>query len=63
MWWTIWAAGARSNTCARSWPTAPSAERQLEVYRKTGDLRAVVQDLVDETRQGVEQSARTYRLS
>ena len=40
-----------------------SAERQLEVYRKTGDLRAVVQDLVDETRQGVEQSARTYRLS
>jgi len=40
-----------------------SAERQLEVYRQTGDLRAVVQALVDETRQGVEQSAKTYRLS
>jgi carboxylate-amine ligase len=39
-----------------------SAERQVQVYRDTGDLRAVVQALVGETRESVEQSARTYRV-
>jgi glutamate---cysteine ligase / carboxylate-amine ligase len=39
-----------------------SAERQLQVYRDTGDLTAVVRALVDETREEVEQSARTYRV-
>jgi carboxylate-amine ligase len=39
-----------------------SAERQLQVYRETGDLKAVVRSLVDDTRQSVEQSARTYRV-
>jgi len=39
-----------------------SAERQVEVYRHTGDLRAVVQSLVEETRESVEQSARAYRV-
>jgi carboxylate-amine ligase len=39
-----------------------SAEKQVEVYRRTGDLRAVVQSLVDETRDGVEQSAKTYHI-
>src|SRR5262245_5071435 len=39
-----------------------SAERQLQVYRETGDLRAVVRAVVDETRESVEQSARTYRV-
>ena len=29
-----------------------SADRQLQVYRETGDLRAVVRWLVDETRAG-----------
>jgi carboxylate-amine ligase len=39
-----------------------SAEKQLRVYRETGDLRAVVQSIVDETRAEVEQSAMTYRV-
>ena len=39
-----------------------SAEKQVAVYRRTGDLRAVVQSLVDETRDGVEQSAKTYHV-
>jgi glutamate---cysteine ligase / carboxylate-amine ligase len=39
-----------------------SAERQVAVYRETGDLRAVVKSLVEETREGVEQSARAYRV-
>ena len=39
-----------------------SAERQVQVYRDTADLRAVVQALVEETRESVEQSARTYRV-
>ncbi len=39
-----------------------SAERQVQVYRDTGDLRAVVQALVEETRESVEDSARTYRV-
>jgi carboxylate-amine ligase len=39
-----------------------SAERQLQVYRNTGDLAAVVRALVEETREEVEESARTYRL-
>ena len=39
-----------------------SAERQVDVYRHTGDLRAVVQSIVEETREGVEQSARTYKV-
>ena len=39
-----------------------SADRQLRVYRETGDLRAVVRATVDETRDGVEQSARAYRV-
>jgi len=39
-----------------------SAERQVRIYRETGDLRAVVQALVDETRAGVEHSAKTYHL-
>jgi glutamate---cysteine ligase / carboxylate-amine ligase len=39
-----------------------SAERQMAVYRETGDLRAVVRSLVEETREGVEQSARAYRV-
>jgi carboxylate-amine ligase len=39
-----------------------SAEKQVQVYRETGDLRAVVRALVDETRQTVEQSARAYHV-
>jgi carboxylate-amine ligase len=39
-----------------------SAERQLQVYRETGDLASVVRALVDETREEVDQSARTYRI-
>ena len=39
-----------------------SAEKQVQIYRQTGDLRAVVQSIVDETRAEVEQSARTYRV-
>ena len=31
-----------------------SADRQLAVYRRTGDLKAVVQHVVEETRAGVE---------
>jgi glutamate---cysteine ligase / carboxylate-amine ligase len=34
-----------------------SADRQLQVYRETGDLRAVVRWLVDETRAGHEEAA------
>ena len=39
-----------------------SADRQLRVYRETGDLRAVVRDVVEETRESVEQSARAYQV-
>jgi glutamate---cysteine ligase / carboxylate-amine ligase len=39
-----------------------SAERQLRVYRETGDLSAVVRAIVDETREEAEESARTYRI-
>src|SRR5205814_4231731 len=39
-----------------------SADRQLEVYRRTGDLRAVVQAVVEETRDSVEQSPRAYHV-
>jgi carboxylate-amine ligase len=39
-----------------------SAERQLQVFRDTGDLKAVVRSLIDDTRQSVEQSARTYHV-
>jgi len=39
-----------------------SADRQLRVYRETGDFRAVVRSVVDETRASVEQSARAYRV-
>ena len=39
-----------------------SADRQLQVYKATGDLRAVAQSLVEETRESVEQSARTYHV-
>jgi carboxylate-amine ligase len=39
-----------------------SADRQLRVFHETGDLRAVVRSVVDETRESVEQSARTYRV-
>ena len=39
-----------------------SAERQVQVYRETGDLRAVVRALVEETRNSVEDSERTYRV-
>jgi hypothetical protein len=34
----------------------------LRVFRETGDLRAVVRSIVEETRESVEQSARTYRV-
>jgi carboxylate-amine ligase len=39
-----------------------SAERQLQVYRETGDLRAVVRFLVDETRATVERGAHSYHV-
>jgi carboxylate-amine ligase len=39
-----------------------SADRQLRVYRESGDLRAVVRAIVDETRDSVEQSARAYHV-
>ena len=38
------------------------AENQVQVYRGTGDLRAVGQSVVDETRAEVEQSARAYHV-
>jgi glutamate---cysteine ligase / carboxylate-amine ligase len=38
-----------------------SAERQLRVYQETGDLKAVVQHLVNETRGGVTQSSTSAR--
>jgi carboxylate-amine ligase len=34
-----------------------SADQQLRVFRETGDLRAVVRFLVEETRRGIELSA------
>jgi glutamate---cysteine ligase / carboxylate-amine ligase len=40
-----------------------SADRQLAVYRETGDLRAVVRAIVLETSESVDESARTYRVS
>jgi glutamate---cysteine ligase / carboxylate-amine ligase len=39
-----------------------SADRQLRVYRETGDLRTVVQALVAETRDSVDESARAYHV-
>jgi carboxylate-amine ligase len=39
-----------------------SADRQLRVYRETGDLRAVVRSVVDQTRDGVESTARAYQV-
>ena len=39
-----------------------SADRQLRVFRETGDLRAVVRAVVEETRDSVEQSARAYHV-
>ena len=39
-----------------------SADRQLQVFHDTGDLRAVVRAVVDETRDSVEQSARAYHV-
>jgi glutamate---cysteine ligase / carboxylate-amine ligase len=39
-----------------------SAERQVQIYRDTGDLREVVRSVVEETRNGIEQTARTYRV-
>jgi glutamate---cysteine ligase / carboxylate-amine ligase len=39
-----------------------SADKQVQTFRETGDLRAVVRSLVDETRDAVEQSARTYHV-
>lgn len=42
--------------------TGTSAHRQLAVYRQTGDLRAVVRSLVEDTREGVEQSAAAYQV-
>ena len=39
-----------------------SAEKQVQIYRQTGDLRAVVQSVVDDTRAEVEQSAKAYRV-
>jgi hypothetical protein len=39
-----------------------SADRQLAVYRQSGDLRRVVQSIVEETRDSVEQSARAYHV-
>ena len=39
-----------------------SAEKQVEIYRQTGDLRAVVRSIVDDTRAEVEQAARTYHV-
>ena len=40
-----------------------SADRQLAVYRETGDLREVVQAIVRETSESVDESARAYRVS
>ena len=39
-----------------------SADRQLRVFRETGDLRSVVRSVVEETRDSVEQSARAYHV-
>jgi glutamate---cysteine ligase / carboxylate-amine ligase len=39
-----------------------SADRQLRAYRESGDLRAVVRTIVEETRDSVEQSARAYHV-
>jgi carboxylate-amine ligase len=36
-----------------------SADRQLAVYRDTGDLKAVVRYVVQETKAGVEQQRET----
>src|SRR5215207_2522734 len=36
-----------------------SADRQLAVYRQTGDLKAVMRHLIDETRNGVERAGNT----
>ena len=39
-----------------------SAEKQVQIYRETGDLRAVVRSIVEETRAEVEQSAKAYHV-
>jgi carboxylate-amine ligase len=39
-----------------------SAEKQVQIYRETGDLRAVVRSIVEETRSEVEASLKTYHV-
>jgi carboxylate-amine ligase len=39
-----------------------SAERQGQIYRDTGDLRDVVRSVVEQTREGIEQTASTYHV-
>ena len=51
-WWTIWAAARRSSTCTRSCGKAPAPTGSSRCYRETGDLRAVVQDIVEQTKPG-----------
>ena len=43
-WWTSWAAGRRVDYVHTILREGTSADRQLQVYRETGDLRAVVRD-------------------
>ena len=46
MWWTNWAAAQHVDHVKNILRDGTSADRQLKVYRETGDLKAVVQHLV-----------------
>ena len=41
--------------------TGTGADRQLRVYRETGELKSVVEYIMDETETGVEESAESSR--
>ena len=51
---TTWDPGTRWSYVRTILREGTSADRQLQVFRETGDLRAVVRFVVDETRRGVE---------
>ena len=63
-WSTSWAAAAAVEYVHTVLRDGTSADRQLAVYRETGDLKAVVRDIVEQTKpraSGVEQAHEQQR--
>jgi len=61
MWWTIWISREELNYVHEILERGNGADRQLRVFEETGDLKKVVDYIIEETEAGLAEDGAGFR--